>query len=187
VREATLDTTAALVARQGLASVTMAQIAKETGIARATLYKYFPDVDAIMAAWHERQLTGHLRHLAEISDTAGSAGARLKAVLEAYALMSREHDDGSDLAGLLHQGGHVARAHKQLSDFITRLLEEGAAASDIRDDVPSRELAGFCLHALTAASGLPSAAAVRRLVAVTLDGLRPTVNSGRANAAHRAS
>lgn len=30
-----------------------------------------------------------------------------------------------------------------------------------------------CLHALTAASSLPSKAAVRRLVAVTLAGLRP--------------
>jgi len=36
-----------------------------------------------------------------------------------------------------------------------------------------RELARYCLHALTSASSLPSAAAVRRLVAVTLSGLRP--------------
>jgi hypothetical protein len=34
-------------------------------------------------------------------------------------------------------------------------------------------LAGYCLHALTAANGLPSKAAVDRLVAVTLAGLRP--------------
>jgi hypothetical protein len=35
------------------------------------------------------------------------------------------------------------------------------------------ELVSYCLHALTSASSLPSAAAVRRLVAVTLSGLRP--------------
>ena len=34
------------------------------------------------------------------------------------------------------------------------------------------ELASYCLHALTAASSLPSKAAVRRLVKVTLAGLR---------------
>ncbi len=34
-------------------------------------------------------------------------------------------------------------------------------------------LASYCLHALKAAHGLPSKAAVRRLVAVTLSGLRP--------------
>ncbi|MGI9077433.1 MAG: TetR/AcrR family transcriptional regulator, partial [Gemmatimonadaceae bacterium] len=40
VRDATLNATAALVAEHGLASVTMSQIARETGIGRATLYKY---------------------------------------------------------------------------------------------------------------------------------------------------
>ena len=33
--------------------------------------------------------------------------------------------------------------------------------------------AGYCLHALSAASSLPSKAAIRRLVGVTLTGLRP--------------
>src|SRR5918996_4902222 len=47
VRDATLDTAAALVGEHGLRSVTMSQIAEETGIGRATLYKYFPDVEAI--------------------------------------------------------------------------------------------------------------------------------------------
>ncbi|TJV36742.1 MAG: helix-turn-helix transcriptional regulator, partial [Mesorhizobium sp.] len=40
VRDACLDTTAALVAEHGLLSVTMSKIAEETGIGRATLYKY---------------------------------------------------------------------------------------------------------------------------------------------------
>ncbi|MEP7020668.1 MAG: helix-turn-helix domain-containing protein, partial [Pseudonocardiales bacterium] len=52
VREATLDTAATLVAERGLSAVTMSRIAEETGIGRATLYKYFPDVEAIMTAWH---------------------------------------------------------------------------------------------------------------------------------------
>src|SRR5206468_1028464 len=66
VREATLDTTAALVAEHGLTSVTMSKIAEETGIGRATLYKYFPDVEAILIAWHERQITRHLEYLTEV-------------------------------------------------------------------------------------------------------------------------
>jgi AcrR family transcriptional regulator len=68
VVDATLDTTAALVAEHGLRSVTMSQIAEQTGIGRATLYKYFPDVEAILLAWHERQVTGHLDYLAEVRD-----------------------------------------------------------------------------------------------------------------------
>ncbi len=181
VRDATLDTTWALVAEHGLASVTMSQIAKETGIGRATLYKYFPDVDAILVAWHERQITGHFEHLVEVRDQAGDAGERLEAVLEAYALISHEHHGtelahghhGTELAALMHRGEHVARAQKHLRDLIRDLLTEAAQTGDLRDDVAPDELASYCLHALTAASSLPSKAAVRRLVTVTLAGLRP--------------
>jgi AcrR family transcriptional regulator len=173
VREATLDTAAALVAEHGLASVTMSQIATRTGIGRATLYKYFPDVDAILTAWHERQITGHLDHLAHVRDHAGAAGQRLEAVLQAYALISHEHHDDTELVALLHRGEHVARAQQQLRSFIQDLLIEGARAGDLRDDVAPEELASYCLHALTAASTLPSAAAVHRLVAVTMAGLGP--------------
>src|SRR5207249_2176535 len=73
VRDAILDTTVALVAERGLASVTMSQIAEQTGIGRATLYKYFPDVEAILVAWHDRHVTGHLAQLTALRDQAGDA------------------------------------------------------------------------------------------------------------------
>lgn len=177
VRDAILDAAASLVAEHGLLSVTMSQIAGETGIGRATLYKYFSGVDAILLAWHERQVSGHLEHLAEVRDQAGDARDRLGAVLEAYALNSREHH-GTELAALLHRGEHVAEAQQHLSDLIRDLLTEGAEAGDIRADVAPDELASYCLHALTAAGSLPSKAAVRRLVTITLAGLHPAPTRG---------
>src|SRR5437660_3717161 len=113
VRGAILETTAALVAEHGLRGATMSQIADATGIGRATLYKYFPDVEAILIAWHERQVNGHLEQLAAVRDQPGDAGERLKAVLETYALISHEHH-GTELAAFLHRGEHIARAHQQL-------------------------------------------------------------------------
>jgi len=178
VREAILDTTAALVAEHGLRSVTMSKIAEETGIGRATLYKYFSGVEAVLVAWHERQVAGHLEYLIEVRDKAGDAGERLGAVLEAYALISHQHH-GTDLAALLHRGEHVVRAQRQLSDLIRDLLTEGAETGDLRDDVAPDELASYCLHALEAASSLASKAAVRRLVTVTLAGLHPGSDSFR--------
>ncbi|HEX9380989.1 MAG TPA: TetR/AcrR family transcriptional regulator [Gaiellaceae bacterium] len=174
VRDATLATTAALVAEHGLRSVTMSQIAEETGIGRATLYKYFPDVEAILLAWHERQITGHLEYLAEVRDRADGAGERLQAVLEAYALISHESrgHHNTELAAFLHRDQQVARAEQQLRAMIRDLLAEAAKTGAIRDDVAADELANYCLHALTASGSLPSKAAVRRLVAVTLAGLR---------------
>ena len=175
VREAILDTAMVLVSEHGLRSVTMSRIAEKTGIGRATLYKYFPDVEAILLAWHERQITGHLEYLAEVRDRTGDAGEQLETVLEAYALIRHEshgHHD-TELAAFLHRDEQVARARQQLRDMIQDLLIEAAETGDVRDDVAPDELASYCLHALAAANSLPTKAAVGRLVAVTLAGLRP--------------
>jgi AcrR family transcriptional regulator len=181
VRDKILDTTAALVATHGLRSVTMSQIAEQTGIGRATLYHYFSDVEAILRAWHHRQITRHLQQLADARDQAGDPGQRLRAVLEAYvgiAQQSRSHHD-TELAALLHQhhDEQLASAQQQLRELFSALLAEAAAAGEVRDDVAPAELASYCLHALAAASSVPSTAAIGRLVAVTLAGLRPPAPS----------
>jgi len=173
VHDATLDATAALVREHGLASVTMSQIAAAAGIGRATLYKYFPDVEAILVAWHDRHITRHLRQLAEARDAAATPAGRLEAVLEAFALIQHQHHDTELPVALLHRGEHVARARQQLRDLISDLLADGAEAGTVRSDIDPGELASYCLHALTAAGSLPSEAAVRRLLAVTMSGLRP--------------
>ncbi|MET8682454.1 TetR/AcrR family transcriptional regulator [Streptomyces sp. NPDC004647] len=174
VREAILDTTWALVTEHGLTSVTMSKIAEKTGIGRATLYKYFPDVEAILAAWHQRHVTGHLEHLTQLRGQPGDASERLEAVLTAYALISYHRErHGPELGALLHRGEQVTQAQQQLTDLIQDLLTEVAATGNLRDDVAPDELASYCLHALTAAGTLSSEAAVRRLVKVTLAGLRP--------------
>jgi AcrR family transcriptional regulator len=177
VRDAVLDTTAALVAEHGLRSVTMSQIAQETGIGRATLYKYFPGVEEILLAWHERQIAGHLDYLAGVRDQASNDGERLDAVLEAYALISHEshgHHD-AELAAFLHRDQNVARARRRVRELFRDLLGKAAETGYVRDDVAADELASYCLHALAAASSLPSKAAIRRLVRITLAGLHPPV------------
>jgi AcrR family transcriptional regulator len=172
VHDAIMETTAALVAKHGLRSVTMSQIAEDTGIGRATLYKYFADVEAILVAWHERHVTGHLEKLADLAQGTGRVTERLKAVLEAYALIQHKRL-ATEVGALLHRDEHVGMAQRHLSDLIRGLLMEGAKAGDVRKDVAPDELANYCLFALSAASSLPSEAAVSRLVAVTLAGLRP--------------
>jgi AcrR family transcriptional regulator len=175
VREATVDTTAALVTKHGLRSVTMSQIAEETGIGRATLYKYFPDVESILRAWHQREISRHLDELARARARGGDAAERLTAVLETYARLAHKsrspHD--AELAALLHRDEHVMRAQHQVQAIIRDALAEAHAAGHVRDDMVLDELVAYCMHALAAAGGLPSAAAVGRLVDVTLTALRP--------------
>ena len=98
-------------------------------------------------------------HLGVFVDQPAETIDPVEAVLRVYALISHE-SHGTELAALLHRGEHIARAERQLSDFIQDLVAEGAATSDLRDDVAPEALACYCLHALTAASSLPSKAAV---------------------------
>jgi len=176
VRAAIEDAAASLVATHGLRTVTMSQIAETAGIGRATLYKYFPDVEAILVAWHERRIAVHLQRLITARDqAAGNIADQLNTVMTTYAIISREtrqHAD-ADLVAFLHRDKQVAVAGKKVRKLVRSLLNDGAKDGDIRDDVSPDELTSYCLHALGAARTLPSKAAVRRLVTVIMAGLRP--------------
>ena len=180
VQEATLATTAQLVAERGLRGVTMSEIAEKTGIGRATLYKYFPDVETILAAWHQRQIRHHLNHLREVRDRAQGPENRLEAVLTAFAHIQRDRarhghgqPHGSELAVLLHTDDQLAQAQHEVHGLIGELITDAATAGTIRSDVSSEELAGYCIHALEAARHTPSEEAVSRLLMLTLAGMRP--------------
>ena len=175
VYDAILGTTWALVAERGLLGVTMTQIAEAAGIGRATLYKYFPDVESILVAGHARHVAGHLEQLVALRERTSGAEERLVAVLEAYALIAhhRERHGTQEVAALVHRGEHVAPVQQELLDLFRSLIGDVAGIGRLRDDVAPAELASYCLHALSGASALPDEAAVRRLVQVTLAGLRP--------------
>lgn len=175
VRDAVLHTAAQLVSQRGLRAVTMSAIAEQAGIGRATLYKYFSDVEEILLAWHERQIADHLDELAEVRERPGTPGEQLENLLDAYAAIvhgSQGHLD-AEVSAFLHRDEQVGRARHRLDALIEDTLAEAARAGHVRDDISPAELASYCVHALAAASTLPSKAAVRRLVEVTVAGLRP--------------
>ena len=176
VHQAVLDTTAALVGAHGLAAVTMSQIAKDVGIGRATLYRYFPDVESILTAWHDRQIASHLDQLARAGDAEPDPGGRLAAVLACYARMSHGHHD-PDLSRLLHRGQHVGRAQQRLRAYLTELIVDAAATGEVRADLEPGALADYSLSALTAAGAMPNDAAVDTLVGIILTGLRPPASA----------
>lgn len=177
VHDAILDAAATLVSAHGLRAVTMAGVAEHAGIGRATLYRYFPGVDAILQAWHERHVDAHLAHLDALARGPGPSGKRLEALLRGLARRSRPAD-GGELATVLHADPHVALARERIVAVLGGLLSEAGNAGEVRSDVPAPELAAYCLHALDAGSALASEAALDRLVTVVRDGLRPTRTRG---------
>ncbi len=172
VREATIAATATLVSANGLSAVTMSRIAEEAGIGRATLYRYFSDVDEILLAWHEGQVTSHLEQLRAVGARFDDPKDQLRAVLETYALLAQQRPTGG-LAAVLHDGSHMGRAQHELLDFIRDMLDRAARSGSVRTDVSAGELASYCLHALSGAEQLRSKAAARRLVDVVISGLAP--------------
>jgi AcrR family transcriptional regulator len=171
VRDATLDAAGALTGTGGPYELTMSAIAARAGIGRATLYKYFPDVQSILIAWHERRIAAHLGRLAALADGTGTARERLRAVLGAYAAIEhaqRHHP----LAPALHGGAHHLEGRRRLRGLLASLLEEAARAGELRDDVVPDELAAYCLAALAGAREVETGAAAARFAALTLDALR---------------
>lgn len=172
VRGAILEAAIGLVSARGLRAVTMSEIAEKTGIGRATLYKYFSDVEAILVEWHRRQVSAHLAQLEELREQSADPAEQLNQVLEAYAFILQGHPSG-ELAAELHRTEHVARAEQHLTGFLEDLITEAARKGVVRGDTPPVELASYCVNALGAARSMGSKKAVRRLLDVTLAGLRP--------------
>jgi len=167
VRDSIMSATWALVGEHGLAGTSMSRIADRVGISRATLYRYFPDVDAIVAAWHTDQVDGHIAQLRE-ADAAAAPEERLAAVLSRYAEIRRDLPHGTDLATLLHQGTRVENAEQQVLDLLSEAISAAAESGQVRSDVAPADLARFCLYALAAGGHSPAT----DLVPVVLAGLR---------------
>lgn len=172
VRSAVITAVASLVDEGGLRSVTMSRIAQEANIGRATLYRYFPDLDAVLRAWHDAQISAHLEELTAVRDRTASPG-RLTAVLETYALLAhRSHGHHeADLQAFLHREHRVERARGEVRALIRDLIADAARAGEVRSDASPDELAAYCMSAINAAAELQSTAAVQRLVSITVSGL----------------
>jgi AcrR family transcriptional regulator len=177
VRAAVIAAATSLVAEHGLRGVTMSGIAAEAGIGRATLYKYFSDVESILSAWHEEQVAEHLTQMQHISSGSGTAQQRLARVLEAFAHMMRaagQHSGPPDLVASLHAGDRLSKPETELRELLSHLIDEGVETGELRDDIPSTELALHCLNAAAGTRHAGNHATVRRLLEVAIAGLAPS-------------
>ncbi|HET9517593.1 MAG TPA: hypothetical protein VFO77_07715 [Actinoplanes sp.] len=109
----------------------------------------------------------------------------LPAVLEAYAMADHRQRAApiapvpeSGPAPVTHREPPLEQAAgKKLRQLLQELIAEAAAAGQLRDDIAPDELAEYCIHSLAVAGRLPHPAGVRRLVDITIAGLRPGVAS----------
>lgn len=173
VADAIMDRTASIAASEGVHALTMARIAEQTGIGRATLYRHFKDVDEILASWHQRQISAHLVDLESIPARHGSPLRALEAVLTAYAFHSA-HDHHGSLGQMLYTQPHVHEARRRLQGFIAAMVDAAAKAEQIDTKATPDEAAQYVIAAMQALPPSPSPSAVERLVAMVLKGIGAT-------------
>lgn len=159
VHDAILDATAELIAEHGPMSVAMSAIAEHAGIGRATLYKYFPDIESILVAWHDRDFAHHHARLQALVEADSTT---LKDVAQFICTQRREHPHhhATELVGNLAHT--LAEAHSpmgnavegQVLDALTQLIASLAERNEVRSDRDPDFLARWLLHAAHAPADL---------------------------------
>jgi AcrR family transcriptional regulator len=171
--DAILAAAARLFAEQGFAATDLADIAKQVGLARSSLYRYFPDKDHILLRWFERELEPVIERATAIANGPGPAEDRLLEWMD-YQL-ELVTDPNHDLAPkLMAEVGAVspevrarlgeghARLYGTLGRLVGEALSDTGPAGRSRDPRLVTELLG----------GLVQAAARSAMLGGDVEGVR---------------
>lgn len=123
-QEAAVFTTAiALFVERGYQHVTLADIAAEIGLARNSLYRYFPDKAHILLRWFDQELPRQLARTTAILNQPGTPHERIAAWVRDQIDYAHhpEHELVSSLAALVPELDAAAQA--QLSGAHERMLQ----------------------------------------------------------------
>jgi AcrR family transcriptional regulator len=137
--DAILEAARRRYARYGPRKTTMAEVAREAGCSRATLYTHFPSKRALYAGLLDRDTAEFLREIERAAASPGSARRKLRDVVSAtvrsYAgsPVLRGAVAGDEEMALERVARSAVESYEtQVIALLRRLLEEGVAAGDFR-------------------------------------------------------
>jgi TetR/AcrR family transcriptional regulator, mexCD-oprJ operon repressor len=171
VAAAILDGAAQLFASDG-DQASMNEVAEAAGVARATVYRYFPNREALL---------DELAQTAVRDIEARLASARIEAVPpeEAVARAVRALVDMGSLFVVLareRQRSGAERLERGLVEPLHQLVERGQASGDIRDDITAlrltESLIGLIVGMLTSSPALGREDMTAMITSLFLDGAR---------------
>lgn len=152
--------------------VALELVTAQAGVSRATLYRNFPDRDALMSALLERTfetMEAHAQHLQGRDDA-------LFCVLEQMAHLVADSAPVSDHWRATDRNGPIlAGAQRRLTRLVKPLLESAIAAGNCRPDLTAKDvilvssMLGSGLRGRTPAERRTLS---RRALSLVLDGLR---------------
>lgn len=156
-------------ARDG-ASATLSQIAAAAGVADATLYRHFPNRQALAAAVYEEIFNAEVKPaILALADDPPEAFIDVLTLLEDVMFAQRpliaSLDDLASITADL-----IMRDRKLLQEFVERAQARG----NVRDDLTAEEVATFVAMVTTASVAMDQPKPMRRrYLALMVDALSP--------------
>lgn len=147
-RELILDQTADIVAREGVATLTVEQIGREAGISKSLVYTYFPNLTELLRELYQREMK-HLRRLQAAAASAGTFEALVRSVTHEYL---KYYDERGLIIERLQNEPSVAGLHDPTEygrdaavDYLTKIVMKhfdlpydiARAATDISFGLPA--------------------------------------------------
>lgn len=169
-REAVLTAARDLFAESG--DVAMYEVARRAGVGQATLYRNFPDRDALIAALSMERLDSLERVGAEHVGEPDAFFVLLRAIVESQAQFHGLVDCAKESSAV---GSELEPAQQRLTELIAGTLQDAKSAGLVRDDLAVEDV--FLVMAMVEgalsreAHAAGRAAAASRVLRLALDGL----------------
>lgn len=156
-------------ARDG-ASATLSRIAEAAGVGDATLYRHFPNRQALAEAVYQEVFEARIKP-AILALADAPAEAYIEALAELEEVMAEQRPLLSSLEDLAGLTVRLILRDRQLFD---ESLGRAQRSGNVRDDLSSEEFATFVVMLCTASVAMQhSEPARRRYLSLMIDALRP--------------
>ena len=128
-----LDHTADIVAREGVAQLSIERIGKEAGISKSLVYAYFPNLTELLRDLYQREMKQFRRLQAQAADTATTFEGLVRSITHVY--LSYMHDRGM-LIERLQAEPSVSEAHDPTEYSRDRAVDDLTAIVIEHFDLP---------------------------------------------------
>ena len=136
-----LEAAVKVFARQGFHQSTVAQIAKEAGVADGTIYLYFKNKDDILVQFFSFRTKQVFESFREAVDGAETSTDKLRHLVRRHLTEFQRDKDGAVVYQVeTHQNSRLAEAQiremsKLYRDLISEIIEQGQQEGAIRKDL----------------------------------------------------
>ncbi len=136
-----LEAAVKVFARQGFHQSTVAQIAKEAGVADGTIYLYFKNKDDILVQFFSVRTKQVFESFREAVDAAENSTDKLRNLVRRHLAEFQRDKDGAVVYQVeTHQNSRLAEAQiremsKLYRDLISEIIEQGQQEGAIRKDL----------------------------------------------------